>query len=199
LIIGNGPSLADIPDGLLRAYPSFGSNLIYLREGFTPTYYATADTRVMREYGNAVLAHYSDIPKFIPTPNLDKWEGPNFFRFYHRPGPLWPFNHEKIWPRNLLSKEGITFISVTHVLIQLAYFMGFTTMLCVGLDNHQPHDHFYGWDENCPGTPPIDLWDQGYGELALGMAPREIINLSTRTKITTLPRKDFRDYYDKPV
>lgn len=194
LIVGNGPSLADIPLRFLRQYPSFGSNLVYKLEGFKPTYYATVDRRVMREYGEEVIQAFGDIPKFIPRPNLDAWQGENFYRFYHRPGPLWPHNLEKLWPRDLLGETGITFLSVTHVLMQLAYFMGFETMLCVGLDNHQPHNHFYGWDENAPGTPPIDKWDEGYGILAEGFKPRRVINLSTRTAVTSLERDDWKSY-----
>lgn len=195
LIIGNGPGLADLPLDFLRSYISFGSNLLYKLAGFKPTYYATCDSRVMREYQDEVMVAYSDIPKFLPTPNLDQWQGPKIYRFKHRPGPLWP--HEKagpLWPRNILSEEGITYISVTHVLLQLAYVMGFTQMLCVGLDNSGDGEHFYGPDRS---RPPADLWDEGYGILAWGFLPREVINISTRTEVTTLPRDDWRHYLVK--
>src|SRR5512140_2527548 len=43
LIIGNGPSLANTPLDLLRHYPSFGTNRIFLLKGFNPTYYVTVD------------------------------------------------------------------------------------------------------------------------------------------------------------
>lgn len=138
------------------------------------------------------MAAFADIPKFLPTPNLDKWQGPNIYRFRHRPGPLW--DHPKagpLWPRDFLSDKGITYISVTHVLLQLAYFMGFTKMLCVGLDNTGGGEHFYGPDK---ARPPADKWNDGYGVLAKGFLPRKIINLSTRTKVTKLPRDNWRNY-----
>ncbi len=41
LIIGNGPSLADVPNEFLAKYPTFGSNRVYLK--FTPDYYSYLD------------------------------------------------------------------------------------------------------------------------------------------------------------
>lgn len=201
LIIGNGPGLSDIPLWFLESYTSFGSNLIYKPDMIndrviTPTYYATCDTFVMRNWWDEILEAYADIPKFLPTPNLDKWDGPNVYRFYHRPGALWP--HEKagpLWPRDILSKEGITYVSVTHVLLQLAFFMGFERMLCVGLDNTPNKTHFYG--QGGKGNPPVDKWNEGYGVLAEGFKPREVVNLSTRSCVTTLPRDDWRKYIVK--
>jgi hypothetical protein len=195
LIIGNGPGLGDIPISFLESYPSFGSNLIYNLEKFTPTYYATCDSRIMREYQKEVMEAFAGIPKFLPTPNLDKWQGPNIYRFRHRPGSLWP--HPKtgpLWPSNLLSDRGITYISVTHVLLQLAYFMGFEKMLCVGLDNTGDGEHFYGADRS---RPSAEEWDEGYGILASSFYPREVVNISTRTKVTTLPKDDWRNYIVK--
>jgi len=192
LIIGNGPGLGDIPLWFLESYPSLGSNLIYKLEGFKPTYYATVDSRIMYEYQDEVMAAFSDIPKFLPTPNLDKWKGPNIYRFHHRPGPLFPHPKAgKLFPRDLLSDEGITYVSVTHILLQLAYFMGFTTMLCVGLDNTGDGEHFYGSDRSRPNA---EKWDQGYAILEEGFRPRKIINISTRTKCKSLPRDNWRNY-----
>ena len=43
LVIGNGPSLNDVPLEFLTRYKSFGTNRIYLLDGFTPTYYVAVD------------------------------------------------------------------------------------------------------------------------------------------------------------
>jgi hypothetical protein len=196
LILGNGPGLGDLPLWFLQSYPSFGSNLIYKLEGFKPTYYATCDSYVMRNYWDEIKVIFAEVPKFIPTPNLDKWDGENVYRWKHRPGPLWPNPKAgKLWPRSVLSDEGITYISVTHVLLQLAYFMGFTQILCVGLDNTDNKQHFYG--ESGIGNPPVDKWNEGYGVLAYGFLPREVVNISTRTKVTTLPKDYWRNYIVK--
>ena len=193
LIIGNGPGLSDIPVEFLRSYLSFGSNLIYKLDGFKPTYYATCDKRVMHEYQDEVMDAFADIPKFMPEPGLDKWIGPNIYRFHRRPMPLWiPKKERTLWTKDYMSEEGVAYKCVTHVLLQLAYFMGFTMMLCVGLDNTGDGEHFYGPDRSRPD--PL-LWDEGYGVLAQGFKPREVVNISTRTKVTQLPKKDWRLYW----
>jgi len=90
--------------------------------------------------------------------------------------------------------DGITYGNITHVLLQLAYFMGFTLMLCVGLDNTNDGSHFYGAGGRGPAD--LSLWDDGYRELRDGFATdgRRIINLSTPTRVTALERADWREY-----
>jgi len=195
LIVGNGPSQSDLPLEFLHKYPSFASNTVFRREGFMPTYYATVDKRVWREFREEVDNKFSDIPKFFPTPDLDRWEGKNIYRWYHRPGALWPWNGKVIWPRDILSKKGLVYACVTHVLFQLAFFMGFTTMLLVGADHDKPAQHFWGEDTQAPGKPHLDAWARGYKELAEGFAPRvKVLNISTKTKLNVLERDDWSNW-----
>ena len=49
LIIGNGPSLKDVPIEFLHKYPTFGTNRIYLMDGFEPTYYASVNPLVVEQ------------------------------------------------------------------------------------------------------------------------------------------------------
>ena len=199
LIIGNGPSLAEIPDSFLKKYDSFGSNLIYKREDFTPTYYATVDSRVMREFQDEVMEAFSDIPKFLPTPNLDKWQGPNIYRFYHRPGPLWPHPLAgALYPRELMEEKGITYVTVTNVLMQIAFYMGFRTMLCVGLDNTPKRGHHFYEGDDWKGQPDMETWSNSYGTLLHGFRfadpSTSILNLSTYTEVTSLPQEDWEQW-----
>lgn len=148
----------------------------------------------MRDASETVNTLYGDVPKFLPTPNLDGWQGENIYRFYHRPGPLWPNPKAgPLWPRSMLDEDGITYSNVAHVMLQLAFYMGFSTMLCVGLDNTGDGWHFYG--EHRSGADPA-VWDSGYGELYEGFKPhgRRVWNLSTRSTVTTLPQSDWREY-----
>ena len=203
LLVGNGLSLNDLPLDFLSAYPSIGANTIHLKEGFTPTYYTAVDSRVMFEFGDAVNEHLAHIPKFIPTPNLDKWQGENFYRFYHRPGALWPYGNGPLWPRSFLSEEGITYSCVMHIMMQLAYFMGFARMLAVGMDHTLDKKiHFWGVDDGMPNGWPKEQNAEGYRELREGFAPKaEILNISTYTELPEdiLPRGDWRDWTKETI
>ncbi len=194
-MLGNGPSLNDVSIGLLNRYTSIGSNTIF-RSVVMPTYYTAIDTRVRLEFSEEINEKYRHIPKFIPTPNLDKWEGENIFRFFHRPGPLWPYADTK-FPANLLDEEGITFSCVMHVQMQLAFFMGFTTMLIVGMDHTvETKEHFWGRDDDQPGSEDSrSLWAKGYKELRERMNVR-MLNISSYTTLPpeVIPIGDWRNY-----
>lgn len=188
LLVGNGKNLSLTPPELFD-YPSFGMNTIHLYEGWRPTYYTTVDSRVMREFGEAVYERFADIPKFIPTPNLDKWQGENFYRFYHRPGALWPDSQAKLWPSGLLTEHGITYANIMHIAMQLAYYMGFTTLLMIGVEHkeHKAQDHFWGCDHGMKAAPDTTEWLKGYKILADGMKAQgvKIINISEETGVST--------------
>lgn len=179
--------------------PSIGMNTIHLYEGWKPTYYTAVDSRVMREFGEAIADKYADVPKFIPYPNLDRWQGENFYRWYHRPGPYWTRGAQK-WNANILTGEGITYGNVMHVAMQLAYFMGFAEMAIVGMQ-HKPakaQDHFWGCDHGMGAYPPLDDWFDGYKMLVDGFAEQgvRVLNISEDTYVPDeiLPRGDWRQY-----
>ena len=124
LVIGNGPSLNQIPLDFLRKYPTFGTNKIFLLDGFQPTYYCAVNPLVIEQVGNTIC----DIDyeaKFITawytqhlvTDGLPL-NGSQYPSFSRTP-------HEWIY-------EGHT---VTYVCLQLAFFMGFETVLLVGCDH----------------------------------------------------------------
>jgi len=121
LLIGNGPSLASTDRDFLARWPSFGVNLIHLAlPGFLPTYYVAVDSSVMRRWSDEINQALRGVPKFLPTPNLDGWQGDNIYRWYHRPGPLWPFvGSGALWPRSILSEQGITYVGVLHAAAQI--------------------------------------------------------------------------------
>jgi len=197
LIIGNGPSLNDIPLDLLKQYISFGVNQLYRRgDGFRPHYYVTVDSRTMREHREAIERAYGNIPFFLSS-DLKEWDGRNVHHFIHRPGEIYRIGTEAN-PPELMDRIGIAWTTVIHAALQVAYYMGFTTLLCVGLDNKADGLHCYGQDK--PGGYP-DEWNAGYGELRQwfeqSRPARRIINLSTVTGVTTLERGDWREYVER--
>jgi hypothetical protein len=199
LLVGNGPNLLSTPPEWFD-YPSIASNTIYKYQGWKPSYYTAVDSRVMREFGKEIDEVYKDIPCFIPTPNLDKWQGENKVRFYHRPGPLWP-REQPLWPRDFLKDPGITYGCIMHIQIQLAFFMGFTTMLFIGME-HKPDkikSHFWGWDDKDKDTAPVDNWLEGHLILRQGMSNVTMINISQNTYVPEkiLPRGDWQEWSNK--
>ena len=195
LLVGNGPNLLLTPPELF-SYPSFGMNTIHLYDGdWRPTYYVTVDQRVMREFGDAILERYSDIPKFIPRPNLNKWQGPNFYRFLHRPGEM---NLDALRADGL-DVQGITYRSSMHCAIQVALHMGFTTMLMIGIQHreHKAQLHFWGTDHKMNATHYPD-WLEGYKFFVDSLPGVTFLNLSEDTCVSAdiLPRDDWRKYAD---
>lgn len=124
LVIGNGPSLTDIPLSFLHKYPSFGTNKIFLLDGFKPDYYVAVNPLVIEQAGNTVKDINYDA-KFISefyTRHLVKDALP----LYSSAIPAFSRNPEQ-WVY-----EGHT---VTFVCLQLAYWMGLKTVLLVGVDH----------------------------------------------------------------
>jgi len=197
LLVGNGANLRLTPPETFDL-PAFGMNTIHKYEGWAPDYYVTVDNRVMREFGGGIVEKYRDIPKFIPWPDLDMWNGPNFHRFYHRAGPIW----REPLTADSMSTPGITYSNVMHAAIQIAVFIGFTKLLIIGMEHKNDgwRNHFWGRDDGMPSEPPQARWFSDYKTLVdrLGV---EIINISVDTFVpeTIIPRGDWRQYASQNV
>lgn len=123
LIIGNGPSLNKVPHKLLRKYPSFGTNRIYLLKDFTATYYCSVNPLVVEQSAQDINA-YPAQAKFI-TESLS-YLIPGSYPLLSTGMRTFSYN-----PAAYIF-EGHT---VTYVCMQLAFHMGFTTVLLVGVDH----------------------------------------------------------------
>lgn len=193
LLVGNGPNLAQTPPEWFD-YPSFGMNTCHLWAGeWMPDYYCTVDKRVMREFGDAVYEKYAAIPKFIPRPNLNKWQGDNFYRFLHRPGGLQAKGYCPA-DKDALTVDGIGYTNVMHVAIQIAWHMGFDKMIMIGVQ-HRPHkaqEHFWGVDHKM-NAMHFPEWLEDYKYLAERL---DLVNISENTYVDEdiIPRDDWRKY-----
>ena len=203
IIIGNGPSLNDIPDEFLNAYPTFGTNRIYLREGFTPTYYASVNPLVIEQSVKEIKA--METVKFIRASHANKI-----------PGAI-PLTSSGYW---IFSTQPLDYVfegyTVTYVCMQLAYWMGFTNVLLVGVD-HQFEVHgnpneeqvLHGADPNhfSPEYFQDTTWnlpDLANSERAYDLARRmfskngrQIYNCTTRTALNVFPREDYKAWLPK--
>jgi hypothetical protein len=132
IVIGNGNSLKDAPFDLIKRYPSFASNRIYLMPDFVCTYYVCINQLVVRQSAKEIDAY--------PAP----------YKFIN---DKFAFAIEKCIPLHTLFTvdfsrnplEGIhQGYTVTFVCLQLAYWMGFNKVFLVGVD----HDYSFNGKPN---------------------------------------------------
>jgi hypothetical protein len=127
-VIGNGPSLKRTDLTRLRHERTFGLNRIYLKFpelGFTTTYHVCVNTLVIEQCAHEIEA--LPIPKFIgwDARRLIRMTGDMaFVRALEEPG-FYADPRDGLW-------EGST---VTYVALQLAYWMGFATVVLIGVDH----------------------------------------------------------------
>lgn len=131
VIVGNGPSLRNTDLSLLQGIPTFGLNRIYLGGedlGFTPTFLVCVNNYVLEQCWHEIRE--LEMPKFVQrTPHTQK-PGPNtiFLRLGRVHRSDFGFSTD---PVNGLWISG----TVTYVAMQLAFWMGFTRVLLVGVDH----------------------------------------------------------------
>lgn len=206
IIIGNGPSLNDIPLDLLNAYPTFGTNKIWKLKGFTPTYYASVNPEPIKQSIKQINKMKCEA-KFIRHTLADQIDG----AFPLRSGGFWTFSKD---PANYVF-EGYT---VTYVCMQLAYWMGFQTVLLVGVDHYfdvkgapnelqvadgKDPNHFdptYFADGDTWNLPDLDNSERAYNiaKRVFEKSGRRIINLTTKTALDVFPRDDYCNWLPGP-
>lgn len=196
LLVMVGPNLKLTPPEWFD-YPSFSVNTIVKYEGWKPTYYVGVDERLKKENSADILEKYADVVKFFPTPDWDDVEGPNIYRFKHRPGSSLYAGGPGPGHPQALTHYGITYFRVPDAVFQIAWHMGFTTMLMIGVQ-HNPADergHFWGTDQDAVPGQPLDWWFSGYRHFSHQPAFR-VLNISEDTYVPedVLPRDDWRKW-----
>ena len=140
VIIGNGPSLNKMDLSFLKNEICFGMNKIYLgfeKWNFLPKYYVAVNSLVLEQ--NAKQIQEIPCTKFISNrgiPYIEPKENIVFVRTHPYSG-----RDFSIDPAEGL-QEGNT---VTYVAMQLAYYMGFETVILIGVDHNflatgKPHE-----------------------------------------------------------
>ena len=149
VIVCNGPSLNQMDLGFLRHEVVFGLNKIHLgldQFGFYPRYLVAAN-RLVVEQARAELARMTCI-KFIGSRAAHVLPPDAFTYTLANMGPPTVFSED-------IAKgvrEGGT---VTHIALQIAYYMGFAKVVIIGMDHRyeftgKPHQtkHLAGPDLN---------------------------------------------------
>lgn len=201
LIIGVGPNLHLTPPAWFD-FPSFGVNTLYKYAGYKPTYFVGVDERLKIEDGAMICETYPDVPKFFPAPDWDDLQGENILRFVHKPGLEFSNGGRSPRHKDALTREGITYRRIMDAVFQIAWHMGFTKMLMIGVQ-HKPYDaadadraHFWGVDTKAVSNQPFDWWFDGYKYFVNAMSGVQVLNISEDTYVpeNILPRDDWRKY-----
>lgn len=185
-VIGNGKSLANVSNDFLHTYPSFGTNRIYLK--YMPNYYVCINELVARQFKDDIdkLA----TTKFV-TDRVQIDGAIPLHSFYTMDFSKKP--HEGVCEGN----------TVTYVCLQLAYWMGFNTVLLIGVDHYykfdgMPHErlvasgadpnHFsphYFSDGKLWNAPDLAGSEEAYkiARLVYEEDGRKIINITPNSKL----------------
>lgn len=202
VIIGNGPSLKSVPNSFLEKYTTFGSNRIYLKAGFTPTYYVAVNPLVIEQCLDDI-AEMDCSGKFIASDYADRV--PGSFPLFSKPIP-----HFSMHP-GVGIYEGHT---VTYVAQQIAFFMGYKTALLVGVDHRYEftgapnqevislgndpnhfHDGYFGegfrWH-----NPDLAMSERAYrmARTAFEARGRRIINLTQDSALEVFERQSLEEW-----
>lgn len=122
-VIGNGPSLKHEPIDKLLSLPTFGTNRFRL---FHPTFYVCVNPLVIEQNKREIADRIHHSIMFVRS-------GMGLPGYQLQKSIQAPFSYNPLEWIN----EGYT---VTYVCLQLAYWMGFTTVYLVGVDHRYTFD-----------------------------------------------------------
>jgi len=210
-IIGNGPSLKNTDMRLLKNEYTFGMNRIFLmfpELGFKTSFLVSVNDLVIEQSIDDFLG--VEIPLFVSW-RARKWLPPAENRHY-----LYTTYTGRKFARDVTLRlwEGAT---VTYTCLQLAFFMGFSKVILIGVDhsfatkgkpnetivsqgddpNHF-HPKYFGkgfkWQ-----LPDLDTSEVGYlmARQAYQDAGREIIDATVGGKLTIFPKADYGSLFNE--
>ena len=212
-IIGNGPSLKNTDLTLLKNEFTFGLNRIYMNfdnMGFETTYHVVVNELVVEQCAKEIAA--LKMPKFIG------WHCRSLIDFTPDTQFLWTRSGLRSWFYTDLTEgcwEGNT---VTMVALQLAYYMGFSEAILVGVDhsyqfNGTPHaavvstgedpNHF---DSNYFGRgfkwhlPDLEGSEMSYrvADFVYRQNGRRVIDATVGGKLEVFPKVNYLNLFQTP-
>jgi hypothetical protein len=225
-IIGNGPTLNDIDLKLLASENTIAVNgIFYAAEdmGFHPTYYVVEDTSVMKENTEAIQA-YSAGHKFFPSIYRNLYgEADNVSYFMMNRGFYDKASPNYCVPRFSTNAAATMYAgqSVTIINLQLAYYMGFSEVVLIGMDfsysipssalrqgdvltsteddpNHF-HPNYFGKGKTWK-DPKLDrvLANYALAKRIYEADDRRIVNATPGGKLELFDRVDYRSLFSAP-
>lgn len=210
VIIGNGPSLNQMDLSFLKHETCFGTNKIYLgfeQWDFCPNYYVAVNRLVIEQ--NAAKIRQIPCPKFISNRGISALEPQDDLIFIQTD----PDNGKPFCPDPTEGlQEGNT---VTYVAMQLAYYMGFETVILIGVDHYYstsgtPHSEVISETQD-PNHFHPDYFGQGvkwhlpdlagserFYKIAYGyfwMNGRQILDATLGGKCPVFPKVDYQELF----
>ncbi|MCJ7695399.1 MAG: DUF115 domain-containing protein [Anaerolineaceae bacterium] len=209
-IMGNGPSLNKTDLDLIRDEVTFGLNRIYLlfpKIKFETTYLVSVNDLVLEQTASEMTS--LDLPKFV-TWRARKWM---------RNDPTTMFLDSDFTGLENFSGDAINRIfegfTVTYVALQLAYYMGFETVILIGVDhnfttkgkaneavvsqgddpNHFAPNYFgkgFKWQ-----LPDLDGSERAYrlAKEAYSASGRQVLDATIDGKLTVFPKVDYSSLF----
>ncbi|MDK2979889.1 MAG: hypothetical protein PWQ55_236 [Chloroflexota bacterium] len=209
-VIGNGPSLKNTDMSKLRDEYTFGMNRIYLmfpELGFETSFFVSINDLVIEQCAPDIQK--LDIPKFIAW-HAHQWLQPDdnmFFLHTSYTGPKFATDLTKrLW-------EGAT---VTYVALQVAYYLGFSEVILIGVDhsfatkgkpnttivsegddpNHFNPAYFgkgFRWQ-----LPDLDTSEVGYAmaRQAFEADGRRVLDATVGGRLTIFPKVEYDSLFD---
>jgi hypothetical protein len=205
-IIGNGPSLRETDLVLLRDEVTFGLNRIYLlfpEMGFSTTYLVSVNELVLEQFAEELKG--LTLPKFF-TWRARRW-------FLDDPAALFldsDYSGEEAFTTDLTRRifEGFT---VTYVALQLAFSMGFSQAILIGVDHSfqttgpanvtvtsqgEDPNHFapnYFGKGTKWQLPDLEGSERAYNMArnAFKSAGRQVLDATIGGKLTVFPKVDY--------
>jgi hypothetical protein len=208
-VIGNGPSLQNTDMTKLRNEYTFGLNRIYLMFqdlGFPTSFFVSINDLVIEQSAADIQA--LDIPKFVSWRSR-KWLTPKddlFFLYTTYTGPKFAKNAAgRLW-------EGAT---VTYVALQLAYYIGFSEVVLIGVDHNFATKGKPNTTITSEGDDPNHFDPKYFGkgfrwqlpdletsEIAYRMARdafeadgRKVVDATVGGKLTIFPKADYNSLF----
>jgi len=188
VIVGNGPSLNQVPIAFLRKYQTIGSNLIYLHDRFTPTFYTAVDNRGLP----------SKYAERISEMRCIKVVSERVGRIGIKGALVLDTKGKCLFSKNLFRQPLNEGWNILYVNLQLAYYLNWQTVLLVGCDwtMGEPDSHFhpdytqktYTFNQ-APVLPYLRAARTIYER-----AGRKIINLTPDSKLTVYEQGELGDW-----
>lgn len=208
-ILGNGPSLAKTDVSKLKNERTFGMNRVYLafsQWGFETSYFVCVNDLVIEQTAEDIGK--LRMPKFLSWRSRQHVEPDDHIMFLHTTYERPTFATDarrRMW-------EGAT---VTYVTLQLAYFLGFETVILIGVDHSfsskgtpnttvvsqgEDKDHFnagyfgkgFRWQ-----LPDLEQSERAYkmARAAYEADGRQVLDATIGGQLTVFPKVDYNSLF----